>query len=452
MSLIQQMCDAAENSAIRRYSWLDRGRAKIGYYKGMAIAYGNCVQKLAGGGAPEQAMAVAVGSPERDALAHYAPEIGGLAESTATPADRLRCVFALLLGLGMRESSGKYCEGRDQSANNVDALTAEAGLFQTSFNSMSASPILADLFQHYQGTTDLRDVFSESVTCSPSSAINYGAGTGRTFQELTKNCPAFAVEYAAVLLRIQRRHWGPINKKRAELRADSFGLLRQIEALVNSAGMVPLMAQIPPMPNPPSDIVQRLVSSAYAEWEFFGRSTRSLANEWNVAGDEEDEPYSSRVGRYWRAVGESGLNGNTPQPWSAAFISWLFQNAGVGSNVFNPNAGHFDYVDFIRRNPSGLRLEPPNRVVEVGDLIWNSREPSVASHAQALAALQSASFFPSHADLVVRTGDGWCEAIGGNVSNRDPGGSVTQSTWRLDANGAIADKRKTWVGVVANGL
>ena len=51
-----------------------------------------------------------------------------------TPGKRLRRLFVLLMGLGMRESSGQYCEGRDRSAHNTSADTAEAGLFQVSFD------------------------------------------------------------------------------------------------------------------------------------------------------------------------------------------------------------------------------------------------------------------------------------------------------------------------------
>ena len=49
----------------------------------------------------------------------------------------------------MRESSGKYCEGRDKSADNTTAETAEAGLFQTSFNARRSSPLLPKLFAEF---------------------------------------------------------------------------------------------------------------------------------------------------------------------------------------------------------------------------------------------------------------------------------------------------------------
>ncbi|MEA3048011.1 MAG: hypothetical protein QOJ53_2343, partial [Sphingomonadales bacterium] len=49
-------------------------------------------------------------------------------------------------------------------------------------------------------------------------------------------------------------------------------------------------------------------------------------------------------------------------------------------------------------------------------------------------------------------GTGRCDSIGGNVSNRDPGGSVTRSAWRLAPDGTLDDSRKAWIGVVRNGL
>jgi len=44
------------------------------------------------------------------------------------------------MGLGMRESSGRYCEGRDRNANNVTSDTAEAGLFQMSWDIHGVKP------------------------------------------------------------------------------------------------------------------------------------------------------------------------------------------------------------------------------------------------------------------------------------------------------------------------
>ncbi len=453
MSLVEDICAAAEESEIRRYRWIDRGRAPLGFLKGMAVTYGLALRELAAGADAPLAMAVGLGDERRDALALYEPEIDRAGIRTDTAEGRLLALFALMFGLGMRESSGKHCEGRDLSADNITALTAEAGLFQTSFNAVNAAPeVLRPIFDAYRGRTDLQAVFAEGVTCRPSSRVNYGDGDGRAFQELSKVCPRFAVEFAAVALRRLCRHWGPIKRKHAEFRPEAIALLRTVEGIVAAMPAGYFDARPLAAPNPLSPTVQRLVGSALGEWNFFGRSTRSLSNEWHIGGDEADEPYTSRVGRYWRAVGNSGWDGDTPKPWSAALISWLFQNAEVDESVFAPNAGHADYIRHIHNNPGPLSLDPPSTPLRAGYLIWNAREGSVSGHDEAVAKLRAGSFFVSHCDLVVEVGDGWCHSIGGNVSNRDPGGSVTRSTWKLDGGGALADRRKPWIGVVSNQL
>ena len=92
--------------------------------------------------------------------------------------------------------------------------TAEAGLFQTSYNAYSASaPEFDDLMAEYndpQNTvTCYLDAFSEDVECSSSDWDNYGSGTGYQFQRLCKECPAFAVETCGLTLRNLCNHHGP---------------------------------------------------------------------------------------------------------------------------------------------------------------------------------------------------------------------------------------------------
>jgi len=211
------------------------------------------------------------------------------------------------------------------------------------------------------------------------------------------------------------------------------------------------------------EIKQRLIEAATGEWRFFGGSTRSLDEVWKLFGDEAVEPFRSRVGDYWRAVGRPDWDGGTDEPWSAAFISWCFAEAGAGG-LFAPDETHSVYVDRIRRQEGmseALVLLPPGDArVAPGDLIWNSRSPNRGypcpghplTYEEALPLLDGGIFFASHVDIVVSAGEGRCDSIGGNVCNVPEGGSVTRSTWRLDEAGRIADPRKDWIGVVKNGL
>src|SRR5206468_4462902 len=202
---LDQILEIAENSDIGRYQWLDRGRAPMGYIKGMALVFARVYCKLKNGDAAATEMAkAATGTSAGDTLVHYAQQFAALKmNNSRAGADTLRHLFALMLGLGMRESSGKHCEGRDQSASNVTAETAEAGLFQTSYNARACSPqLLTAIFQQYQAApSGFIDIFKEGVRCRPADAENYGSGLGREFQRLSKECPAFAAEFTAVALR-----------------------------------------------------------------------------------------------------------------------------------------------------------------------------------------------------------------------------------------------------------
>ncbi len=214
-----------------------------------------------------------------------------------------------------------------------------------------------------------------------------------------------------------------------------------------------------------ADVKEALIAVATAEWERWGRSTRD-GHDWRIAGEEWEDPHAARVGEYWRAVGQADWDGRTDQPWSAAFISWCFATAGW-QGLFDGHDTHSAYVDRIRRGVEGMSpalvLYPPGAVrLKVGDLIWNSRKPDLAgalpaprSHDEAVARLAAGDFFASHVDIVVSVEGDRCASIGGNVSNVDPGGSVTRSTWPLK-DGTIdvphVEAAKAWIGVVANGV
>lgn len=224
--------DIVQTSSNVTYHWKDRGRASLGYYKGMALVFARiyCRLKLDDEVANEMAKAN-TGNTQKDVLAFYAERMtdAGLTNEADGP-DTLRHLFVLMVGLGMRESSGKYCTGRDMSASNTDAETAEAGLFQTSYNARTASPLLNGIFERYKSNPDgFVDVFSEGVKCSAANWENYGDGDGKEFQKLSKECPGFAAEFAGVALRNVRRHWGPINQMEVEIRPDCDNMFQQVQ-------------------------------------------------------------------------------------------------------------------------------------------------------------------------------------------------------------------------------
>jgi hypothetical protein len=239
----EQLIQIAVNSAIAKYQWKDRGTAPMGYIKGMALVYARVYCKLKAGDAAAVEMAKAnTGDNNKDALAWFNQEFlnEGMDNST-DGADTLRHLFVLLIGLGMRESSGKYCEGRDKGASNTTAETAEAGLFQTSYNARNCNKLLPDLFIKYANSTDFVNVFKEGVHCNTSNLENFGTSDGAEFQRLTKACPAFAVEFTAVALRNLRTHWGPINQKKAEIRKDCDGMLKDVQNATDQFNLCALL-------------------------------------------------------------------------------------------------------------------------------------------------------------------------------------------------------------------
>ena len=137
----------------------------------------------------------------------------------------LRQVYTILVGLGMRESSGRYCCGRDASASNVSENAAEAGIMQTSWDSQGFSSELAKIFERHRSDSKhcFTDVFKRDVKAGycATQARNWGnpKATGYAFQKRQKECPGLAVEYAAHLVRYAGGpvgHYGPLRRYEAE--------------------------------------------------------------------------------------------------------------------------------------------------------------------------------------------------------------------------------------------
>lgn len=235
---IEQIAQIAAASDIARFHFKDRGIAPAGYIKGMAVVYARVFCKLKAGDAAAMEMAKAkTANTNKDVLAFYDQKFADAGMSNGVGGvDTLRHLFVLLTGLGMRESSGRFCEGRDRSTDNVTADTAEAGLFQTSFNAKTASPLLTGLFERYTtNPAGFVEIFREGVTCRPKDLENFGSGDGERFQRLSKECPAFAVEFAAVTLRNMRKHYGPINRKEAQVRQECDLMLKAVQEAVETS-------------------------------------------------------------------------------------------------------------------------------------------------------------------------------------------------------------------------
>lgn len=225
----------AEESKIAEYSWRDRGVAPLGYTKGVALAWAQCIERWLENDPIVLEMAKAnTHNDDLDAISWYNSNFVSLGMTNETSGlNTLRHLFVLLMGLGMRESSGRHCEGRDMSADNVSADTAEAGLYQTSYN----AHVCCDEFSHVMNDymegvlNGYMSTFAEDVSCNQSSWDCYGSSSsmGYKFQRMCKEQPAFAVESCALVLRNLRQHYGPINRKEAEIREDADTMLFDVQ-------------------------------------------------------------------------------------------------------------------------------------------------------------------------------------------------------------------------------
>lgn len=215
---VNDILKIVDESPCTTYKWKDRSVAPKGYMRGMAMVFARSTCY------PSETTKGVLGDVSKDALVKYSQESNNLN------------TYTLLLGLGMRESSGKYCTGRDATAGNTESDTCEAGMFQTSYNANVFSPELKVIFEKYKKNDKcFQEYFSENVTCKTSDWKYYGTKEpGLMFQKLSKNCPAFAAEFASVVIRKALGHYGPLKRKEAEFNSQCKVMLGKVETLVKS--------------------------------------------------------------------------------------------------------------------------------------------------------------------------------------------------------------------------
>ena len=250
----KEITTLAATSAIAHFEWTDDNEnqdpAPQAYIKGMALSYARVYCKFKSGHPAALEMARAKSGhagADTDAFAYLAGMYAqqGLNNDVAG-IDCLRNLFVLLFGLGVDESSGRYCKGRYLKDGFNQQDNAEAGMFQSAFNlthppaghpNPSYGAVLLNLFNHYEAnpTTGFAEVFRTGITCNANDAINWGQENtpGWRYQQLAKTCPAFAVEFTGVALRNRPRHWAPIRDRYVEIVPVCRELLIGIEGLVD---------------------------------------------------------------------------------------------------------------------------------------------------------------------------------------------------------------------------
>ena len=177
-----------------------------------------------------------------------------------------------------------------------------------------------------------------------------------------------------------------------------------------------------------------MVLLAVQEWARFGRQTTLYSVDGpprtvQLGIPEREAP--ERVRDYWKSLDKPERSGLDPVPWSAAFVSWDIESAGVSRELFCPDQRHTIYLERLverARRPGAafIPYKPSQRRPEVGDLVC-------ASRAGGTTTLDNLDRGPGHCDIVVEVRADEVHAIGGNV-----GDSVTRSVFPLDANGFLS--------------
>jgi len=157
--------------------------------------------------------------------------------------------------------------------------------------------------------------------------------------------------------------------------------------------------------------------------EEFARLVPSIAGFWAATPDgswmlerQNDASNTPRAGTRWR------------DPWSAAFISWVMCEAGLGNkSEFQRSIAHRDYIDQAIRARDGqdsraayVAYDVGEAEVRPGDLLCSGSRPDYRSIAQRRREMGEGA--RTHCDIVVRVDEaaGRFLTIGGNV-----GGTVS---------------------------
>jgi hypothetical protein len=203
---------------------------------------------------------------------------------------------------------------------------------------------------------------------------------------------------------------------------------------------------------PINDTRRRIVDLAVQEWGYFGFPIVDYTNlddenrfdpsSWRFRfpslPPEEAVRVAASVAGYWAVTSQGasmierqnrawsepwGISGRWADPWSAAFISWVMCEAGLGDNgQFQRAIAHWSYIDQAIRarhgdapNAGFVAHDLGDEAIVPGDLLCSSRRPVYRNVAERRRHLGIGA--RSHCDIVVKVDDaaGTIYAIGGNV-------------------------------------
>lgn len=228
---------------------------------------------------------------------------------------------------------------------------------------------------------------------------------------------------------------------------------------------------------PVSETRRRIVDAAIQEWGFFRfpivdyTGVDDEASLYRVRGrfpglpEEEAVRLAPTVAGYWAVTpqgsnmitrqnraweGPWGIDGRWADPWSAAFISWVMCEAGLGeTGQFQRAVAHWTYIDQAIRARDGsapnagfVAHDVGEEPIVPGDMLCSSRRPAYRSVAERRRQIGNGA--RTHCDIVVKVDEAGKRifAIGGNVRRavslklfpavRGPGGNLRPANLSFD--------------------
>jgi len=153
-------------------------------------------------------------------------------------------------------------------------------------------------------------------------------------------------------------------------------------------------------------------------WETDPDADAAIAGYWSATPDGPE--VIARQNRQWRAGADGPVD--WVQPWSAAFVSWVMCEAGLGEpEQFARDISHRVYIDQAIRARDGeasaaayVAFDAGDQLIEPGDLLCNSRG-GVNYRSLADRRPEMGEYAPAHCDIVVRVDADRINVIGGNV-------------------------------------
>lgn len=190
---------------------------------------------------------------------------------------------------------------------------------------------------------------------------------------------------------------------------------------------------------------RRIVDVAVQEWGFFGfRVVDETVDEPRARrrrfrpGPEQALRVASSIGGYWAVTpeggwilenqndawnGRRGVASRWRSPWSAAFVSWVMCEGGLGdTDLFERAVAHRTYIDQAIRARDGVAsgsafvaYDAGETEIVPGDLLCTARRPRYRTIADRRENPDPVA--RTHCDIVTRVdaGAGEILAIGGNV-------------------------------------